>query len=268
MSQSPCGWPSSQTSYGSPPWWAVTPPTSIIRRRPLPGWLTPFLTGPTGRRAYAELPLVSEGYPPPRGRLPTCSSPVRHVSRPKPTPSDLHALGAPPALILSQDQTLHQDPPKGTVCCVFASRSQPDGPLMDPPAPSSARPHPLRPLSGPPRAAAPASLRCLHRPTDVGHENAPSKGGGNQLDPESSGSGEGRLCKTTYATLASSSVLASHFDRLAAGLSLTAREYYRTVQGMSRHFARQFFGRTCDAYSWPTPRRMVLRDGANELVIT
>ena len=28
VSQSPCGWPSSQTSYRSPPWWAVTPPTS------------------------------------------------------------------------------------------------------------------------------------------------------------------------------------------------------------------------------------------------
>ena len=63
-------------------------------------------------RAYAELPRVSRGYPPPRGRLPTCSSPVRHVSRPKATPFDLHALGTPPALILSQDQTLHQDPPK------------------------------------------------------------------------------------------------------------------------------------------------------------
>ena len=69
----------------------------------------PFLTPPTGERAYAELPLVSEGYPPPRGRLPTRSSPVRHVSAPKGAPSDLHALGAPPALILSQDQTLHQD---------------------------------------------------------------------------------------------------------------------------------------------------------------
>jgi hypothetical protein len=25
VSQSQCGWPSSQTSYGSSPWWAVTP---------------------------------------------------------------------------------------------------------------------------------------------------------------------------------------------------------------------------------------------------
>jgi hypothetical protein len=41
--------------------------------------------------------------------LPTCYAPVRRVSRPKTTPPDLHALGTPPALILSQDQTLHQD---------------------------------------------------------------------------------------------------------------------------------------------------------------
>ncbi len=34
--------------------------------------------------AYAELPLVSEGYPPPRGRLPTCSSPVRRVTTRRP----------------------------------------------------------------------------------------------------------------------------------------------------------------------------------------
>ena len=28
VSQSQCGWPSSQTSYPSSPWWAITPPTS------------------------------------------------------------------------------------------------------------------------------------------------------------------------------------------------------------------------------------------------
>src|SRR5206468_1741977 len=28
VSQSQCGWSSSQTSYGSSPWWAITPPTS------------------------------------------------------------------------------------------------------------------------------------------------------------------------------------------------------------------------------------------------
>ncbi len=35
MSQSQCGWPSSQTSYPSKPWWAITPPTSMIGREPL-----------------------------------------------------------------------------------------------------------------------------------------------------------------------------------------------------------------------------------------
>jgi hypothetical protein len=38
----------------------------------------PFLTRATPKRAYAELPRVSAGYPPPMGRFPTCSSPVRH----------------------------------------------------------------------------------------------------------------------------------------------------------------------------------------------
>ena len=84
------------------------PTVKLIGRRPLPGWLSPFITGPLDQRSYAELPTVSHGYPPPRGRLPTCYAPVRRVSAPKNTPLDLHALGTPPALILSQDQTLHQ----------------------------------------------------------------------------------------------------------------------------------------------------------------
>ncbi len=32
-------------------------------------------------RAYAVLAPVSQGYPPPKGRLPTCYSPVRHFTR-------------------------------------------------------------------------------------------------------------------------------------------------------------------------------------------
>ncbi len=68
-----------------------------LSSRPLPG-----------TRAHPELPRVSAGYPRAHGSFPTCSSPVRHVSHPKVTPFDLHALGTPPALILSQDQTLHQ----------------------------------------------------------------------------------------------------------------------------------------------------------------
>ena len=41
--------------------------------------------------------------------MPTCSSPVRHGRDANAAPFDLHALGTPPALILSQDQTLHHD---------------------------------------------------------------------------------------------------------------------------------------------------------------
>ena len=48
------------------------------------------------------------GYPPDRGRLSTRYSPVRHFTRPanRAFSCDLHVLGMPPALILSQDQTL------------------------------------------------------------------------------------------------------------------------------------------------------------------
>ena len=57
---------------------------------------------------YAVLALLSEGYPPLEGRSPTRYSPVCHSTRsPKATFAyDLHVLGTPPALILSQDQTL------------------------------------------------------------------------------------------------------------------------------------------------------------------
>ena len=58
-------------------------------------------------RAYAVLASISECYPPVKGRLPTCYSPVRHYARGKPrAPFDLHVLSTPPAFILSQDQTL------------------------------------------------------------------------------------------------------------------------------------------------------------------
>ena len=91
----------------------------------------------------------------------TCSSPVRHVSRPKATPFDLHALGTPPALILSQDQTLHQchpirpsgSPPVGDVPWV--------GPRVDLSMCCCGRPrsaaHGLRPTRPPFRTAPPGS---------------------------------------------------------------------------------------------------------------
>src|SRR4029078_3500038 len=100
------------------------PAPQLTARRPLPGRRpkTPCLTALTPRPAYAGLPAVSRGCPPPRGRLPTCSAPVRRVIRPQPDTLDLHALGTPPALILSQDQTLHQTSPCGDlVACVLGA---------------------------------------------------------------------------------------------------------------------------------------------------
>jgi hypothetical protein len=60
------------------------------------------------RRYYAVLAKVSLSYPPLQGRLVTCYSPVRHFTHGIATTFsfDLHVLGTPPALILSQDQTL------------------------------------------------------------------------------------------------------------------------------------------------------------------
>ncbi len=57
---------------------------------------------------YAVLTTVSGRYSPPEGKLLTCYSPVRHSTRfPKePFAFDLHVWGTPPALILSQNQTL------------------------------------------------------------------------------------------------------------------------------------------------------------------
>ena len=57
---------------------------------------------------YAVLAQISLGYSPSKGRLPTCYSPVRHSTfSPKGNFAfDLHVWGTPPALILSQDQTL------------------------------------------------------------------------------------------------------------------------------------------------------------------
>ena len=59
---------------------------------------------------HGVLIRISPGYPPVKGRLHTCYSPVR---RSPPTycyivlPLDLHVLSLPLAFILSQDQTLH-----------------------------------------------------------------------------------------------------------------------------------------------------------------
>jgi hypothetical protein len=86
------------------------PTVELIGRRALHPQLALLLGRPLARQAYGVLPPVSRGYPPRVGRFPTCSSPVRHGRPRMRFPSDLHALGTPPALFLSQDQTLHQCP--------------------------------------------------------------------------------------------------------------------------------------------------------------
>ena len=60
----------------------------------------------TPNKLYAVLAPLSESYSPPLGRLSTCYSPGRHSTQVAPFAFDLHVLGTPPALILSQDQTL------------------------------------------------------------------------------------------------------------------------------------------------------------------
>ncbi len=64
--------------------------------------------GPRTSAPYPVLARVSPGYPKLQGRLPTCYSPVRRFTQEPKSPFslDLHVLGTPPALILSQDQTL------------------------------------------------------------------------------------------------------------------------------------------------------------------
>src|SRR5699024_12404609 len=88
------------------------PPTQHVRRsprhqrQPHPSCNSP----PRGGRVYPVLATVSRSYPRLMGRLPTCDSPVRHSIGGSKLPRlafDLHVLGTPPALILSQDQTLH-----------------------------------------------------------------------------------------------------------------------------------------------------------------
>ena len=59
---------------------------------------------------HAVLASLSRRYPPLEGRSPTRYSPVCHsIGAEAPLAFDLHVLGTPPALILSQDQTLMLD---------------------------------------------------------------------------------------------------------------------------------------------------------------
>ena len=57
---------------------------------------------------YGALIFLSKGYSPDKGRLHTCSAPVRRSQDSEESlPLGLHVLGLPLAFILSQDQTLH-----------------------------------------------------------------------------------------------------------------------------------------------------------------
>ena len=88
----------------------LRPATHRTLGRPLPYQLglnngtQAALLAPGGFHAearYAVLALVSQGYSPPEGTLPTCYSPVRRWDC---SPLDLHVLGPPLAFALSQDQ--------------------------------------------------------------------------------------------------------------------------------------------------------------------
>ena len=78
----------------------------ILLRQPLTGAI--FHPSALTSGWHAVLALLSEGYSPHEGRLLTYYSPVRHFTAPlaEGFSCDLHVLGAPPAFVLSQDQTL------------------------------------------------------------------------------------------------------------------------------------------------------------------
>ncbi len=82
------------------------------RTRAPPPATEAFHRYPRGYRSYAGLSSVSRGYTPPEGRLLTRYSAVCRFSIVAEATDtlDLHALSAPPAFTLSQDQTLLLEP--------------------------------------------------------------------------------------------------------------------------------------------------------------
>src|SRR5262249_38713435 len=79
------------------------------RARPWPEAEATFSNRPGGRLGHPVLIRVSSGYPGAKGGLPTCYSPVRRFPQAEAWFSlDLHVLSAPPAFVLSQDQTLRE----------------------------------------------------------------------------------------------------------------------------------------------------------------
>ena len=78
------------------------PANNLMGRTPLLQWPKPFLI-PEGTSVRGISTPFGALFPA-GGQVRTCSSAVRHCL-PEGRPCDLHALGTPPALILSQDQT-------------------------------------------------------------------------------------------------------------------------------------------------------------------
>ena len=119
MSQYQCGGPSSQNPYASSPRWAVTPPTSIMRRMPIPVRPKPFLQGGCPPRIYAGLARLSPGCPPDRGRLHTCYSPVRRSpARGASTPS-----AAPRLACVKPAASVHPEPGSNSPLLLYLFRS-------------------------------------------------------------------------------------------------------------------------------------------------
>src|SRR5205823_5646616 len=79
------------------------------RARPWSEAEATFSNRPEELLGHPVLIRVSSGYPGTKGGLPTCYSPVRRFPQAEAWFSlDLHVLSAPPAFVLSQDQTLRE----------------------------------------------------------------------------------------------------------------------------------------------------------------
>ena len=80
------------------------------RARPWSEAEATFSSRPEELLGHPVLIRVSPGYPDTKGGLPTCYSPVRRFPPSEDGFSlDLHVLSAPPAFVLSQDQTLREE---------------------------------------------------------------------------------------------------------------------------------------------------------------
>ena len=85
------------------------------RARPWSEAEATFSNRPEELLGHSVLIRVSPGYPDTKGGLPTCYSPVRRFPLAEASFSlDLHVLSAPPAFVLSQDQTLREEVIAGT----------------------------------------------------------------------------------------------------------------------------------------------------------